>query len=115
MNRDDIRNKLAEIAREIFDDDTLAVIDRRDDVSRHERERHIAAARETQKPIAFFSLEMTSGELVSRLLSAEAKIDSQSLRRAKIDHAATLRTEGRIGFGDSRQFSLAGRTDHETS
>jgi len=27
MNRDDIRNKLAEIAREIFDDDTLAVTD----------------------------------------------------------------------------------------
>jgi replicative DNA helicase len=47
----------------------------------------VAAAREEQKPVAVFSLEMTSVELVSRLLSAEARIDSQSLRRAKIrDH-----------------------------
>ena len=55
----------------------------------------VAAARESQKPVAFFSLEMTSGELVSRLLSAEAKIDSQSLRRAKIkDHEWEKISEG---------------------
>jgi replicative DNA helicase len=47
----------------------------------------VAAAREEKRPVAIFSLEMTSEELVSRLLAAEARIDSQSLRRAKIrDH-----------------------------
>jgi replicative DNA helicase len=47
----------------------------------------VAAAREERKPVAIFSLEMTNEELVSRLLAAEARIDSQSLRRAKIrDH-----------------------------
>jgi replicative DNA helicase len=46
-----------------------------------------AAAKEEKKPIAIFSLEMTNEELVARLLSAEARIDSQSLRRGKIrDH-----------------------------
>ncbi|MBC5811415.1 MAG: replicative DNA helicase [Candidatus Eremiobacteraeota bacterium] len=55
----------------------------------------VAAAREAQKPIAFFSLEMTSEELVSRLLSAEARIDSQALRRAKIrDHEWEKISEG---------------------
>jgi replicative DNA helicase len=54
-----------------------------------------AAAREEQKPVAFFSLEMTSDELVARLLSAEARIDSQSLRRAKIeDHEWEKISEG---------------------
>ena len=55
----------------------------------------MSAAREEQKPVAFFSLEMTSDELVSRLLSAEARIDSQSLRRAKIeDHEWERISEG---------------------
>jgi replicative DNA helicase len=55
----------------------------------------VAAAREAQKPVAFFSLEMTSDELVQRLLSAEARIDSQSLRRAKIrDHEWEKISEG---------------------
>ena len=55
----------------------------------------VAAAREEQKPIAIFSLEMTSEELVSRLLAAEARIDSQSLRRAKIrDHEWDKISEG---------------------
>ena len=55
----------------------------------------VAAAREAQKPIAFFSLEMTSDELVQRLLSAEARIDSQALRRAKIeDHQWEKISEG---------------------
>jgi len=43
-----------------------------------------AAAKEEQKPIAFFSLEMTSEELVTRLLCAEARINSQNLRRGNI-------------------------------
>jgi replicative DNA helicase len=55
----------------------------------------VAAGRETQKPIAIFSLEMTSDELVQRLLSAEARIDSQALRRAKIrDHEWEKISEG---------------------
>ncbi len=43
-----------------------------------------AAAREEQKPIAFFSLEMTNEELVTRLLCAEARINGQHLRRGNI-------------------------------
>jgi replicative DNA helicase len=55
----------------------------------------VAAGRETQKPIAIFSLEMTADELVQRLLSAEARIDSQALRRAKIrDHEWEKISEG---------------------
>jgi replicative DNA helicase len=55
----------------------------------------VAAAREENKPVAIFSLEMTNDELVQRLLSAEARIDSQSLRRAKIrDHEWEKISEG---------------------
>ena len=43
-----------------------------------------AAAKEEQKPIAIFSLEMTNEELVTRLLCAEAHINSQNLRRGNI-------------------------------
>jgi replicative DNA helicase len=43
-----------------------------------------ACAREEQKPVAIFSLEMTNMELVTRLLCAEARINSQNLRRAAI-------------------------------
>lgn len=43
-----------------------------------------AAAKEEQKPIAFFSLEMTNEELVTRLLCAEARINGQNLRRGNI-------------------------------
>jgi len=43
-----------------------------------------AAAKEEQKPIAIFSLEMTNEELVTRLLCAEARINSQNLRRGNI-------------------------------
>jgi replicative DNA helicase len=43
-----------------------------------------AAAREEQRPIAIFSLEMTNEELVTRLLCAEARINSQNLRRGNI-------------------------------
>jgi replicative DNA helicase len=43
-----------------------------------------AASKEEQKPIAFFSLEMTNEELVTRLLCAEARINSQNLRRGNI-------------------------------
>lgn len=43
-----------------------------------------AAAKEESKPIAVFSLEMTNEELVTRLLCAEARINSQNLRRGNI-------------------------------
>lgn len=43
-----------------------------------------AAAKEEQKPVAIFSLEMTNEELVTRLLCAEARINSQNLRRGNI-------------------------------
>jgi replicative DNA helicase len=43
-----------------------------------------AAAKEEQKPIAIFSLEMTNEELVTRLLCAEAHINSQNLRKGNI-------------------------------
>jgi replicative DNA helicase len=44
----------------------------------------LAAAKDENKPIAVFSLEMTSQEIVSRLLSAEARINAQHLRRGNI-------------------------------
>ena len=43
-----------------------------------------AMAKDEHRPIAFFSLEMTSEELVARLLSAEARINSQNMRRGAI-------------------------------
>ncbi|MBV9646314.1 MAG: replicative DNA helicase [Candidatus Eremiobacteraeota bacterium] len=47
----------------------------------------LSAAREEERPIAIFSLEMTNEEIVSRLLSAEARINAQNLRRGAIkDH-----------------------------
>ena len=43
-----------------------------------------AVAKDEQKPVAFFSLEMTNEELVTRLLCAEARINSQNLKRGNI-------------------------------
>jgi replicative DNA helicase len=43
-----------------------------------------AAAREAQKPVAIFSLEMTNMELVTRLLCAEGRLNAQNLRRGAI-------------------------------
>jgi replicative DNA helicase len=52
-------------------------------------------AREEQKPVAVFSLEMTNEELVTRLLCAEARIDAQHLRRGNIkDHEWDKISEG---------------------
>ncbi|MEO6991755.1 MAG: replicative DNA helicase [Candidatus Baltobacteraceae bacterium] len=46
-----------------------------------------AAAKEENRPIAIFSLEMTNEEIVSRLLCSEARINAQNLRRGAIaDH-----------------------------
>lgn len=43
------------------------------------------AARDDQKPVAVFSLEMTKQELVERLISSEAGIDATKLRRGAIE------------------------------
>ncbi len=45
-----------------------------------------AAAKQEQRPIAFFSLEMTSVEIVTRLLCAEARVNGQSLRRGNVQN-----------------------------
>lgn len=44
--------------------------------------RHVA---QTTGPVAFFSLEMTAGQLARRVLSAEAKVDGKRLRDATLD------------------------------
>ncbi len=43
-----------------------------------------AAAREEDKPIAFFSLEMSNDEIVQRLICAEAHISMHDMRRGNI-------------------------------
>lgn len=73
-----------------------------------------AAARKESKPIAFFSLEMTSDELVQRLISSEARIDSQKLRRGalqdadwdKISHGMALLSEMPIFIDDSGSLTV---------
>jgi replicative DNA helicase len=45
-----------------------------------------AAAKEEQRPIAVFSLEMTSVEIVTRLLCAEARVNGQNLRRGNVQN-----------------------------
>jgi replicative DNA helicase len=45
-----------------------------------------AAAKEEQRPIAVFSLEMTSVEIVTRLLCAEARVNGQHLRRGNVQN-----------------------------
>ncbi|MGR4066079.1 MAG: replicative DNA helicase [Vulcanimicrobiaceae bacterium] len=44
----------------------------------------VAAARESQKPIAFFSLEMSNDELLQRLICSESRISMHDLRRGNI-------------------------------
>ena len=73
-----------------------------------------AAARRETAPIAFFSLEMTADELVQRLISAEARIDSQKLRRGalqdsdwdKISHGMAQLSEMPIFIDDSGSLSV---------
>ena len=43
-----------------------------------------AVAKDEQRPVAFFSLEMTNEELVTRLLCAESRINSMNLKRGNI-------------------------------
>ena len=44
----------------------------------------VAAAREEESPIAFFSLEMSNEELISRLICTEARISMHNVRRGNI-------------------------------
>jgi replicative DNA helicase len=59
---------------------------------------HVAIERET--PVAFFSLEMSKESLVQRLLTSEARIDAQRLRRAMLrddDYTRLARAAGVLG------------------
>ena len=54
----------------------------------------------TRKPVLFFSLEMSRLEITNRLVSAEAKVDSQRLRTGKLqekDWAKISAAMGRLG------------------
>jgi replicative DNA helicase len=44
----------------------------------------VAAAREVNAPIAFFSLEMSNNELIQRLICSEARISMNDMRRGNI-------------------------------
>ena len=45
----------------------------------------VAAAKEEKKPVAVFSLEMTSDEIVERLICSEARLDSSKIRRGAVE------------------------------
>lgn len=44
----------------------------------------VAGARRTNRPVLFFSLEMSAVELTQRILSAEAQVDSQRMRTGNL-------------------------------
>jgi replicative DNA helicase len=47
----------------------------------------VTAARSTNKPVMFFSLEMSSTELTQRILSAEAQVDSDRMRSGRLQES----------------------------
>jgi replicative DNA helicase len=60
------------------------------------------AALEVGVPVLFFSLEMSHSEVMQRLLSAEARVDSQRIRNGKLleaDWPRISRALGRLGEG----------------
>lgn len=50
------------------------------------------------QPIAFFSLEMTASQLVIRLISSEAKIDQNKIRKGMISHEEESRIVDAVGI-----------------
>lgn len=72
------------------------------------------AAVEFQKPVAIFSLEMSSVQLVNRLISAEAEIDSEKIRKgnlaphewAQIHHRISGLTNAPIYIDDTPALSI---------
>lgn len=73
-------------------------------------------AKETKKDVCIFSLEMSSQQLVSRLLSSEALVDSRSIRSgeltsedwSKIAHAAANLSECNIYIDDTTGITVTG-------
>lgn len=69
----------------------------------------VNVAKRTKKEVAIFSLEMTSEQLVSRILCSEALIDSHSMRTGKLDNeqwkrlaeAASALSETNLLFDDT--------------
>jgi replicative DNA helicase len=67
------------------------------------------AAVQSKKPILFFSLEMAKEQIVTRLLAAEAKVDSQRIRTGKLNEqdwarmtrAAGILSEAKIYIDDT--------------
>ena len=49
------------------------------------------------QPVAFFSLEMTANQLVIRLISSEAKIDQNKIRKGMISHEEESRIVDAVG------------------
>lgn len=72
------------------------------------------AAVEFQKPVAIFSLEMSSVQLVNRLISAEAEIDGEKIRKgnlaphewAQIHHRISGLTNAPIYIDDTPALSI---------
>ncbi len=52
---------------------------------------------EFQRPTAFFSLEMTGVQLVTRLIASESEIPSEKLRRGQLDESEWKKLNERIG------------------
>jgi replicative DNA helicase len=56
------------------------------------------AAVHAKKPVVFFSLEMSKEQIVTRLLSAEAKVDQSRLRSGKLNEGDWSRLTRAAGF-----------------
>ncbi len=75
-----------------------------------------AAAKRSQKTICIFSLEMSAEQLVTRLLSSEALVDSYRLRSGELTdkdwqdlaHAASILSDCQILIDDTTGLTVAG-------